>query len=935
MARRTWRAGLTCCSLLFAAGIAASQSTGTLTGTVTDAQGGVLPGATVTAVHQATGASSQAVTRTDGKYSLTGLRSGPYRISASMPGFRDATPREASFDAGVERQIDFQLQIAAMSEELTVRAGTALARDEKRSSTNIVDVVSADAMGRFPDANAAEALRRIPGVSLEIDQGEGRFVVIRGVDASLNNVTLNGQIVGTPAEFGTRGVSMDSVPADLISRLEVAKAVTPDMDGNAIGASVNIKTLGAFDRPNGLFSGTFRTGYNDLSGRAPFSGNATYGRTFGADRRFGIVLGGSFSNRRFDSDLFRASNGTWSQFNGSFVPQNQAYLLYDVQRRRSGLNAAVSYRPRTGHDLTFRANRNLFRDIEGRQQTELDLTRGTLSNQTPTSGQFSQGRATREYRDYQQHHTIDALMTSGQHTIASGLVDWQVGFSRGERDTPRRVDWEFRSAANAFPNSYDTSDPERSIVTPSENFYNPASYPFRRVRFRTDLEREDVVTAHLNWRREQALAGARGSWKLGAKLVARDKTQNRDNQNYTGSTFTLADFGLGGPEPGRFFDGRSRFGPTINLAAMQQFFLSSPDRFTFDALATKSDSLVQDFDAQEQVAAGYLMRTMEFDAWSVLAGARVEHTEGDYTAHELLLSNGAFTGNIRPAVGETSYTSVLPGVHVTLSPRKNLVIRGAWTNTIGRPAYASLAPIKALDDLQVEPGVFVGSLSLGNPALKPYRSMNLDASIEYYLGAGLIAMAPFYKHIDNPIFGRSFIERDTTYEDRFYEQLSVAQPENADAGHIGGIEFTYQNYFTRLPAPFDGLGVNLNYTVTDSSVRIFGRDDRLPFFKQSDHIGNLAVLYEKFGVAGQVAVSFNSPSLGSVGTNRDNDNYGDTYRVVDMKVSAPLARGLRGMVEIGNLNDEHRRRYAGSRDRRVQDEVYSWNLFAGVDWRFR
>ena len=144
-------------------------------------------------------------------------------------------------------------------------------------------------MGRFPDANAAEALRRIPGVSLEIDQGEGRFVVIRGVDASLNNVTLNGQIVGTPAEFGTRGVSMDSVPADLISRLEVTKAVTPDMDANAIGASVNIKTLGAFDRPNGLFSGTFRTGYNDLSGRAPFSANATYGRAFGADRRLGIV----------------------------------------------------------------------------------------------------------------------------------------------------------------------------------------------------------------------------------------------------------------------------------------------------------------------------------------------------------------------------------------------------------------------------------------------------------------------------------------------------------------------------------------------------------------------------------------------------------------------------------------------------------------------
>jgi hypothetical protein len=110
----------------------------------------------------------------------------------------------------------------------------ALARDEKRAAPMIGDVVSADSVGRVPDNNAAEALRRIPGVSMEIDQGEGRFVVVRRVDASLNNVTINGQILGTPAEFGTRGVSMDSVPADLISRLEVVKAVRPDMDANAI-----------------------------------------------------------------------------------------------------------------------------------------------------------------------------------------------------------------------------------------------------------------------------------------------------------------------------------------------------------------------------------------------------------------------------------------------------------------------------------------------------------------------------------------------------------------------------------------------------------------------------------------------------------------------------------------------------------------------------
>jgi hypothetical protein len=203
------------------------------------------------------------------------------------------------------------------------------------------------------------------------------------------------------------------------------------------------------------------------------------------------------------------------------------------------------------------------------------------------------------------------------------------------------------------------------------------------------------------------------------------------------------------------------------------------------------------------------------------------------------------------------------------------------------------------------------------------------------MGSGLIAVAPFYKRIDNPIYGFSSVETGVVHNGRLYERFGFSRPENAEDGRIAGVEFTLQNYFTALPAPFDGLGVNLNYTVTDSSVRVFGRDDTLPFFKQSNHVGTVAVLYEKLGVATQVSLSFHSPSLGSVGTDTDHDNYGDRYRIVDVKFSAPVRRGLRALVEIGNLNDERRRRYAGRPELRVQDEIYSWNLYAGFDWRLR
>ena len=380
-------------------------------------------------------------------------RAAPYVVTVTMIGFDPEERASVIVRDGQEQAEDFRLPLAAVAENVTVMAGMALARQQKRGAENILDSVSADAMGRFPDDNAAEALRRIPGVSMDIDQGEGRFVIVRGVDASLNNVTINGQLIGTPAEFGTRGVSMDSVPADLISRLEVTKAVTPDMDANAIGASINIATRKAFDRPGGFFSGNLRSGYNDMSGRAPYSGNVSFGRVLGEKQRWGIVAGASYSYRRYDTELLNGSSDTWTSFNNLPVPHDQTKYLYDVERQRQGVNVSLEFRPARGHDLALSVNHNLFQDTEGRQQSSFDFTRGTLTNQTPTGGRFSQGQATRQYRDYTQKHLINAIQLGGDHGSQRFIVDWKAGASRGQRRTPNRVDWEFRSAANAFPNT--------------------------------------------------------------------------------------------------------------------------------------------------------------------------------------------------------------------------------------------------------------------------------------------------------------------------------------------------------------------------------------------------------------------------------------------------------------------------------------------------
>lgn len=872
----------------------------------------------------------------EGRYVLRDLAPGTYTVDVSYVGYDDVT-KSVTITANADQVMDF----AAGSEVLTMdafviegdREGQARALQQKRTASNIVDTVSADGVGKFPDGNAAEALRRVPGVSLEIDQSEGRFVVIRGVDAALNNVTLNGQSIGSPAEQGRRGLAMDSVPADLISRLIVVKAVTPDLDHNSIGGSVDIETLSPFDRAEPFAFGSASLGYDNFSGdwgAKAFS--LTGGRVLGEQQTWGVVAGVSYSIKEFASQT--ADVGDWTDVNGYFVPVGGwDGFDYNIERQRLGANVALEFRPQPGHELYVRFNYNEFIDEEGRQNTSYDFARGTLSNQTATSGSYSQGRATREYRDYKQNHTIDAVAVGGVHELASDWeLEWQLGASGAERETPRRVDWEFRSSASAFPSSYDTSG-DVFLIRPGAAFYDPAQYPFRRVRFRTDLEQEDVTTAQLDLSRPFTLMGREASMKFGAKYLNSDKHQDRSNTNYAlasgaANAFTLAAPGLAGVGPTDFVDGRFNFGPTINLAAMQDYFQANPQRFAYDAEGSAGNSLSADFDATEEVWSGYAMSEVKLSPrTSLLGGLRVEYTDATYSANQL--RDGVYS----PIELGNSYTEVLPGLHYNFRPNDRLVLRAAWTNTYGRTNYTDLAPRNVVDDEEVTPGVYQGSLSAGNPELEPLESMNFDVSAEYYFANnGVFSVGAFHKLIDNPVYTNSYTLTNTTFQGRTYERLSVSRPENAEEGRITGVEFNWQQFFPGLPSPFDGLGVNFNYTLTDSSATIFGRAEKLPFFKQSDEIANVALLYEKYGVEFRLAYSLNSDYLASVGADADGDGYRASREVIDAKVSYRIHPRLRLFAEMTNINEEPLSSYQGTESRVAGYEIYSWNANFGVTW---
>jgi TonB-dependent receptor len=436
------------------------------------------------------GTSRRAVTDRWGRYSFRGLPAGDYTVRASAGGYETSV---GSVNVPETGEVALNLTLTSEYLEEIIVTGTRvsqlLALQRKRAAENILDAVSADTVGKLPDFNAAEAIQRLPGLSVELDQGEGRYPIIRGIDSNLNNVTIDGNLVGAPEGSGRR-VALDVVPSDLISVVEVVKAITPDLDGNAVGGNINIVTRSAFDteEPFGVVSA--RAGHNDKSGRTPYGASATWGSTLGPNEQWGLMLAGSYYIKRYDSDL--AEGLDWVEFSeGNFAPENLRLFDYDIERERIGFNANLEYRPNDSTLWYLRSIFNEFTDIEERDQLDFDAARGDQTVISDTQVANEDGRASREYRQNNQTQQLNNISLGGEFNFDNITWGWSYTFSHAEEITPKRIDWEYRSSGGAFPNTVDVSNFFWEFdAGPAIN--DPANYPFRRVRRRTDAIEEDI-----------------------------------------------------------------------------------------------------------------------------------------------------------------------------------------------------------------------------------------------------------------------------------------------------------------------------------------------------------------------------------------------------------------------------------------------------------
>ena len=853
----------------------------------------------------------------------------------------------------------------AQVEEIVVtgqRAQQQRAIELKRDSIGIVDVAAADEIGRLPDRNVAEVVERLPGVGVTYDQGEGRYVAIRGVPSDLNNYTVNGVEIGNP-DGTTRSLPLDVVSGQLLNRVEIVKAKTADLDGQGIGGTINLVTQTAFDYQK-RFNVTVnaQAGYQELNDKVPVRGDASIAGRFGSDEQFGIALGASYSNRTYTSygiypdDWRPATNAATAKIAQSArgaMPTNIKFTDYSLKRERIGVSGSFDFRPGDDHQIYLRGIYSKFTEDEYRQRYRLDFATNALLPSltfdadglggtvpgTPNVGVGGGSGPERrqDLRSEYKEKSILAGMLGGSNRFREDLtLDWVVARVHNEVRVPNNV-WQFRCS----PGTVDFDLTEKLYTATPRSECDASQMNFRQLTRQDERGDEDIWQgrADLTWN----FAGLEeGSFvKVGGKYRGTDRGYDKANDAWTrgsnaATRFTLSQFNLAGQPVNVYPDGDDRpyyNGPTIDLDAIRDFTAANLPGpfFVLDTASSLAGETLSDFQIEEDVSAGYAMANLRFGAVTVTPGIRFEHTKSNITGYRL--ERGTV---VVPSAAKNSYDDWLPSLIVRIEPTRHTVFRLAYSRNLGRPNYSQLSPGGALsyEDANLD-GQYEGSFSAGNAALKPYRADNLDASAEWYFAkGGLIAIGVFAKFIQNPIFVQNFTLTNTSFAGRQFERLTFSQPLNADKGDIIGIEAAYQQQFTFLPGFLSGFGLELNGTLTDSTLRLpDGRTSSFP--SQSQFLYGAQLFYQGGRIEASIAYHNTGHSLLAAGGIWYEDQYNDDLRRLDAKISVALFEGVSIFAEAQNLTDEPTRQYQGGvTDWFIQNERYGRSFYGGISAKF-
>ncbi|MCC5996480.1 MAG: TonB-dependent receptor [Oceanicaulis sp.] len=897
-----------------------------VSGIVTDADGAPLPGAQVRV--RELGLSTS--TNRQGQFTFLSLPAGEARIEVSYLGLPTS---ELALDVAPEGRnfITFTLTPDAAIDRIviigSIMDGQARALNQQRTNTATTNIVSADAIGRFPDENIAEALQRVPGFGIERDQGEGRYVNLRGAPAEFTQISVDGVAISQMAPE-TRAVDLDTIPSDVVNAIEVSKSLLPNQDADSIAGAVNLVTRSPFDRRGLRLNAQGGMSYNEYGGANDRRGSFVVSNTFGENETLGALFSASYSRTDRRVDNFESIWDTVTRPEGDeiFAVVETEIKDYDTRRERMAFTGALEYRPDDQTMFFLRGSASRFEDDELRNLLHIEYEAGSLQpGATDLVATWSNARLEKELRQRIVRNEVFTLSAGGEHDFGTVELDYSLAFSRSEQTYPFRSQLNYRSTIRPTI-SYDYTNRDLPLVSlfQTGEHLNLAAFNFRENTFRGTDTVMDEWSGRVNLSGEASLFGTRARHQAGLSFRLRDGASDefryRDRRGSTGAqTPALAD--IISNRPSRNFD--YDLGFKIDDALARAYWNAIQPVSTEDAVLRVPQSVEADYIVEENIYAAYGMTELDYGATTVIAGVRVEHTDFSSTAFRLNTSTEAVT----PVSNSRDYTNWFPNLTVRHEFSDNLIGRLALTRAIARPNYPDVVARISVGDT---PPLTVRR---GNADLRPTLSNNFDAGLEYYLQPlGLLAVNVFYKDLENYEF--------TVRTAGEFEGLPAifVQAENAPDGFIRGLEATWQQTFDFLPGMLGNFGVFANYTWTDSEMNIgrtIGGRSAFPLPGHSSYAYNAAVFYETERFNARLSYNNRGDYLDALDADDGRkDLYWEGREQLDFTASFDVTDRLGVFFEAKNLTDTPGIRYFGDRSRVYEYEKFGYTMFLGLRFSY-
>ena len=927
------------CLAMAAVSANAQTGNGTITGTVHTTDNASLQGAQVTV----SPGGARALTSADGQFSVVGLAPGTYKVDITYAGFVPLSQTVTVTTSGSAR-VDAALAISSDQQNVSVYAdrqgGEIEAINRTFNADNIINVLPADVITSLPNANVADAIGRLAGVTLERDEGEGKYVKVRGTEPRLTHTTLDGVTIASPETV--RQIKLDLIPANLVESVQINKTLQASMEGDGIGGSVDLRTKSAEDRPTIYVEAT--GGYSPiLTGRPKYQFDGTIGKRLLEGKKLGLLFGASYD------------------FNGEGIndvePGPALAGTYDLRdyryfRNRWGVGGTVDYRL---SDISNVYLKYLYSHFENfgddwiYSPTINSFADSTTLTQGGTDGSVSFSALRR--RPVQD---IGGLQLGGHRVLGRSLLNWDVDSSVGRTRDDGYDNSSFGPGTNASNNpenniqyNLDVSNPllPHLNVQNGVNIFDPTHLFFQRRQSQNTYSPEVDLGFGASLATTYNIAGHSSIFEFGGRFRNEHKFINQNTRYFyaPGTTFdkkghaiyvenasgALSNFPSDFSDP-NYYSKSYSFGPAADVNALRTF--------SGQADLGNNDNIGNSFNQIEKVSAGYLMNTTNFNRFRLILGVRFENTGENNLGY--LGQSRATTAGTTPIRVQTSYLDVLPSgsLRYELNPRSGL--RFVYGRGLSRPNFSDLIPFQSAPS----GGTARNTVSEGNPNLKSEYADNIDVLYENNMPhQGLLQAGFFYKHFTNPILPTQTLAPPNAAVTGNNVPYYLNQTINAGSAWVYGLEVSFQQHFTYLPGLMNGLGVSANYAYTNSKANLPGYVDltqaNLPvgtisgpnrgpegagpaLIGQAPNSYNFSPTYDKRNLSVRLGMTYNEANIASYNYTTDQnglitqggagggpkgpngDQYFYTHLQIDLQGTYNLPKGLQVVAYGLNLNNE-------------------------------